>query len=80
MDANTYFRLKLRRVNTLLADIERAYASFDELQKLESELHANEDDRCPDVRAVGQDMLDLLGNLEAFRDATSFLVESSRPR
>jgi len=78
MDANTYFKRKLILSNGLLAALEAAYDSFDALQRLEgrfAEVKGVPFD--PDVRALGQDLLDLLGNAEAFRDAVAPLARAA---
>ena len=78
MDANTYYSLKSRRATSLLTALEQAYESFDELQKLEARFHPSEALHDEDVRALGQDMLDLLARAEGFRDAVEVLGVASR--
>lgn len=78
MDNNAYYLLKLRRANSLLTALEGAYESFDELQTLEARFHPSEADHDEDVRALGQDMLDLLARAEGFRDAVKALALAGR--
>ena len=74
MDANTYYELKKTRANSLLSALERAQEAFLRLQSLEEQFHPTEADHDEDVRLVGQDLLELLGNTEMFRDAVAPLA------
>lgn len=78
MDANTYYSLKQARANSFLSALERAQEAFLRLQSLEEQFHPTEDAHDEDVRALGQDMLDLLANAEGFRDAVDALALASR--
>lgn len=77
MDANTYYSLKQLRATTLLNAIVRAQEAFLRLQQLEERFHPSEDDHDEDVRALGQDMLDLLARTEAFRDSVAPLADAA---
>lgn len=74
MDANTYYELKKTRANSLLSALERAQEAFLRLQSLEEQFHPTEADHDEDVRLLGQDLLELLGNTEMFRDAVAPLA------
>lgn len=78
MDANTYYSLKQTRSNSFLSALERAQEAFLRLQSLEEQFHPSEDDHDEDVRALGQDMLDLLARAEGFRDAVKALALAGR--
>jgi phage-related protein len=79
MDANTYYSLKKSRANSLLSALERAQEAFLRLQSLEEQFHPTEELHDEDIRLLGQDLLELLGNVEAFRDAVEPLAAASSP-
>jgi len=74
MDSNTYYELKKIRANSLLSALERAQEAFLRLQSLEEQFHPTEADHDEDVRLLGQELLELLGNTEMFRDAVAPLA------
>jgi len=76
MDSNTYYELKKIRANSLLSALERAQEAFLRLQSLEEQFHPTEADHDEDVRLLGQELLELLGNTEMFRDAVVPLAEA----
>lgn len=77
MDTNTYYSLKQLRATTLLNAIVRAQEAFLHLQQLEERFHPSEDDHDEDVRELGHDLLDLLANTGAFRDAVAPLADAA---
>lgn len=77
MDSNTYYELKKIRANSLLSALERAQEAFLRLQSLEEQFHPTEADHDEDVRLLGQELLELLGNTEMFRDAVAPLAEAA---